>query len=86
MSVHNHDSDIHPAYINLQSNSYTTKNGLSSYVFELNRTIYSRSNVDMLLSVDSFKFTNSFYNIDSFNNNLYFTLYYNSGMLLSFGF
>jgi hypothetical protein len=71
---HQHDADLNPIYINLKSNKYTTQISTSHYLFELNKTITSRPNVDMIMTIDSFKFTNSFYIINSTNDKFYYRL------------
>ena len=72
--MHNHDTELEPVYINLKSNFYTTKYGDSHYLFELEKNINARQNVDMILSVDSLKFTNSFYIINENDNKFYYML------------
>ena len=44
---HQHDSDLEPVYINLKSSKYTTKINTSHYLFELNKTIITRPNIDI---------------------------------------
>ena len=71
---HSHDSDLEPVYINLKSSKYTTKINTSHYLFELNKTIITRPNIDMIMTIESFKFTNSFYIINSTNDRLFYRL------------
>lgn len=71
-----HDTTITPLYICLKSTDYTTLNNqYNSYItFELYRPISIESNVDMWLQVESFKFTNSIYNVNIYSNIFYYGL------------
>jgi hypothetical protein len=71
-----HDTTIPPLYICLKSTDYTTLNNQynSSITFELYRSIYVENNVDIWLQVESFKFTNSIYNVNVYNNIFYYGL------------
>ena len=71
----NFDTPLHPTKIFLYSGetssiSSSNKNNLT---FELNQTIIAPSNVDILISLDSFSFTNSFFNITNYNHLLIIT-------------
>ena len=71
----NFDTPLHPTKIFLFSGetstiSTSTKNNL---IFELNQTIQCPPNVDILISLDSFSFTNSFFNITNYNHLLIIT-------------
>lgn len=71
-----HDTTITPLYICLKSSDYTTLNNQygSSITFELYRPISIENNVDVWLQVESFKFTNSIYNVNIYNNIFYYGL------------
>lgn len=71
------DTPIPPVSVFLRSSAYTTMEDKSNLIFELNTTIHSYPNMDMLVSLDSFQFTNSFYTINE--NNRYFYYSYNAG-------
>lgn len=75
MSVQ-HDASITPLYICLKSTDYTRLNNqYNSYItFELYRPIVIENNVDTWLQVESFKFTNSIYNVNIYNNIFYYGL------------
>lgn len=75
------DTPIPPVSVFLRSSSYTTMEDKSNLIFELNTVIHSYPNMDMLVSLDSFQFTNSFYTINE--NNRYFYFSYNSGFSFS---
>ena len=72
----NHDTIINPVYLTLKSNEYTTAlNSKKSHLeFELYRPIQVNNNVDIFLSVETFKFTNSIYNVNQYHNIFYFSL------------
>ena len=71
------DTPILPINIFLRSSEYTTSNNESSYksniLFELNKPILSFPNMDTLIKLESFQFTNSFYCINEYNCNFYFS-------------
>lgn len=71
-----HDSYNDPVYLTLSSNNYTTANNniKSNLIFELQRPIICNSNVNVYVNVESFKFTNSIYNVNQYNNVFYFGL------------
>lgn len=71
-----HDSYNDPVYLTLSSNNYTTaiNNLKSDLIFELQRPIVCSSNVNVYMNVESFKFTNSIYNVNQYNNIFYFGL------------
>jgi hypothetical protein len=59
----------------LRSSQYTTalNTSKSNLLFELNQPIYCYSNMDILISLEGFQFTNSFYTINDYNNNFVFS-------------
>ena len=71
------DTPLLPINIFLRSSEYTTNNNTTKYksnlLFELNKTILSFSNMDTIIKLESFQFTNSFYTINENNCNLYIT-------------
>ena len=71
------DTPIHPISVFLRSSSYSTMENKSNLIFELNTVIQSYPNMDILVSLDSFQFTNSFYTINE--NNRYFYYSYDAG-------
>jgi len=71
------DTPLNPISVFLRSSSYSSMQDKSNLNFELNRPIYSCPNMDILVSLDSFQFTNSFYTINE--NNRYFYYTYDSG-------
>jgi len=66
------NTPFQPITVFLKSNEYTNLLGSSNYLFELNQPILVNSNVDVLVSLSSFKFTNSFYTVNQYNNICYF--------------
>lgn len=71
-----HDATLQPLYICLKSNDYTSLNNTygSHITFELYRPIIIDNNIDIWLNVESFKFTNSIYNVNIYNNIFYYGL------------
>lgn len=68
------DTNLKPIKLFLNHKNYTLKiNEYSNYLFELNETIVKYSNMDLLVSLDSLTFTNSIFNINDNNNNLYYS-------------
>lgn len=69
-----HDSYNDLVYLTLRSNEYSTAvNSIKSHLlFELYRPIVVSNNIDMYMNVESFKFTNSMYNINQYNNVFYY--------------
>ena len=71
------DTPILPINIFLRSSEYTTSNNGISYksniLFELNKPILSFPNMDTLIKLESFQFTNSFYCINEYNCNFYYS-------------
>lgn len=69
------DTPLLPASIFIRSSQYTTTidNNKSNIIFELNSPIVSYPNTELLFSLESFKFTNSFYTINENNCNFYFS-------------
>ncbi len=66
------DTPLPPTAIFVRSSNYTSiiDDNLSNIMFELNTPIISYPNTELLISLDSFQFTNSFYTINE--NNCYF--------------
>jgi hypothetical protein len=59
----------------LRSSEYTTSlNNKSDLLFELNSPIISQANMNMMMALQSFKFTNSFYSINDNNCNFYYSI------------
>lgn len=59
----------------LRSSQYTQalNNQKSNLVFELNHPILTHPNMDLLVSLESFNFTNSFYTVNAYNSKFYFS-------------
>lgn len=70
------DNNIPPLYLNLTSDDYTSEMNTvgSHFSFDLSQSVEISDNVDAWLSVENFKFTNSFYNINRYNNVFYYGL------------
>ena len=69
------DTPIPPINIFLRSSLYTANNAggnKNDLVFELNEPIQCDPLLDMLISCNSFQFTNSFYNVNEYNCYLYY--------------
>jgi hypothetical protein len=59
----------------LRSSEYTTSiNNKSNLLFELNTPIISQANMNIMMALQSFKFTNSFYSINENNCNFYYSI------------
>ena len=71
------DTPLQPINVFLRSSAYTTMENKSNLIFELNTPVQSYPNMDILVSLDSFQFTNSFYTINE--NNRYFYYSYDAG-------
>jgi hypothetical protein len=73
--MYNYDTTLKPISIFLRSSDSSNANNTAknNELFELNSTIISYPNVDMLISLKSFCFTNSFYTINQNNCYLYYT-------------
>jgi hypothetical protein len=72
-----HNSYLNPEQIYLKSSEFTTlHNGSakSHITFELKNSISIPNNVDAYIQLNSFKFTNAFYNVNSNNNIFYYSL------------
>jgi hypothetical protein len=72
-----HNSHLNPEQVFLRSNEYSILyNGSkkSSIRFNLKNKITIPSNVDSYIQLNSFKYFNAFYNINTSNNNFYFSL------------
>jgi hypothetical protein len=69
-----HDTPLNPQLLNLTSAKYTQKINESYFIFELFQKIKVNSNVDIFITLESFKFTNSVYNINQYTNKFYYAL------------
>lgn len=70
------DTPMNPISIFLRSSNFSSSNDnntKSVLTFELNKPILSYPNMDMLVSLKSFSFTNSFYTVNDNNSHLYYT-------------
>ena len=65
------NTPFQPVTVFLKSNEYSNLLGTSDYFFELNQPILSNQNVDILVNLSSFKFTNSLYTVSENNNKFY---------------
>lgn len=85
--VFTHDTTIDPIQIILKSSQGNKQNGTknSSISFELNQTIVVPNNVDCYIQLESFKFVNSFYNVNSSNNIFYYSINTGSGFADIYG-
>ncbi len=82
-----HNTTIFPQQIFIKSNDYTIlKNDKmkSDITFELKNFIHIPNNVDAYIQLNSFKFMNAFYNINSTNNKFYYSISPNITTILSF--
>ena len=82
-----HNTTIFPQQIFIKSNDYTLlKNDKmkSDITFELKNFINIPNNVDAYIQLNSFKFMNAFYNINSTNNKFYYSISPNITTILSF--
>jgi len=59
-----------------RSSLYTTNNSNNKddLIFELSEPIFCDENLDLLISLESFQFTNSFYTINKYNQYLYYLI------------
>lgn len=81
-----HNTHLFPQLLFLRSSDYTTLNNdtaKSDIFFELKDTIIIPNNIDAYLQLNSFKFINSFYNINWTNNTFYYT-YNDNGDIANF--
>jgi hypothetical protein len=63
------DTNLQPIKKYLNSKIYSSKiDPCNNYFYQLNHTIRKYSNMDMLLKLESFTFTNTLYNINDKNN------------------
>ena len=70
------DTPLPPFNVFLRSSEYSTSiDGKSNLIFNLNTPVYGNSNIDILVGLESFQFTNSFYNINEYNCCLYYKIY-----------
>lgn len=71
------NTNLSPVYVSLGSNEYTQ--ALNTYkshlLFELYQPIAVQSNVDVFVSVSSFKFCNSIYNVNVYHSVFHYSLY-----------
>ena len=82
-----HNTTIFPQQIFIKSNDYTIlKNDKmkSDITFELKNFINIPNNVDAYIQLNSFKFMNAFYNINSTNNKFYYSISPNISTILNF--
>ena len=82
------DTPLEPINIFLRSSEYTSTDIYkSNLTFELNKPILPYPNMDVLIGLESFQFTNSFYTVNETNCNFSYNI--NNGIttniLLSFG-
>ena len=71
------NSHLNPEQAFLRSNEYSILNNgskKSSISFDLKTVIKIPSNVDAYIQLNSFKFMNAFYNVNTTNNQFYFSL------------
>jgi len=74
-----HNTTISPQTIFLKSNEYTSLNNgslKSDINYELKNKILIPSNVDCYIQLNTFKFINSFYNINGSNNHFYYSVHH----------
>jgi hypothetical protein len=71
------DTPLSNSHLFLRSSEFTTSlnSTKSNLLFELNTPIAIHPNMDILVALESFNFTNSFYTVN--NNNRYFFISYN---------
>ena len=69
------DTPLENTNIFLRSSEFTTSmnTGKSDLLFELNNPLRIHSNMDFLVSLESFSFTNSFYIINDYNKYFYYS-------------
>lgn len=74
--VFSHDTTLNPIQIILKSSQAKLNNGTkkSSISFELNQNIIIPNNIDGYIQLNSFKFINAFYNINSTNSVFYYSI------------
>lgn len=65
---------LEPFQVFLNSSFYSTKLGESNFLFDLNEDIKCLNNMNILIGIDTFEFTNSFYTINENNCFIYYTL------------
>jgi hypothetical protein len=70
----NNDTPFLDCTIFLKSSDYTSKIAESNLIFDLNQPIIVPPNVDILMKLDNFQFTNSFYTINPNNQYFYYTI------------
>ena len=68
------DTSYNDACIYLKSSNYTSKISESNLMFDLNTPIIVQPNVDILIRLDTFQFTNCFYTINTNNQYFYWTI------------
>lgn len=71
-----HNTIHNPVNLNIKSNehtfSYNNSKSKSHLLFELYQPIAVHDNVDIYMTIENFKFTNTIYNVNEYNNILYF--------------
>ena len=69
------DTPLDNTNVFIRSSDYTSavNSTKSDLIFELNRPIRIHNNMDMLVSLESFNFTNSFYVINDYNRYFYYS-------------
>jgi hypothetical protein len=68
------DTPFNPITLYLKSSDYSSKLEESNLIFDLNEIIAVPPNVDILMKLDSFQFTNSFYTVNDNNQYFYYTI------------
>ena len=72
------NTPLKPIRLMLSSDNYTSKiDNYENYYYELNYPIMKYNNIDTLITMENFIFTNSMYNINTSNNNFYYSFVYN---------
>ena len=70
------DTPLPPINIFLRSSEFTSRDIYkSNLTFELNKAILPYPNMDILVGLESFQFTNSFYTVNENNCNLSYTIF-----------
>lgn len=70
------DTNLKPEKIYLNSKNYSSKTDeYNNYFYQLNNTIRKYSNMDMLIKLNSFTFTNTIYNINDNNANFNYSFF-----------
>lgn len=70
------DTNIKPEKIYLNSKNFSSKiDDYNKYFYQLNNTIRKYSNMDLLIKLESFIFTNTIFNINDNNNNFNYSFF-----------